>query len=292
MDELKEFLDQFDVQEVKTAQEMLRLPKDTQVDADKLLKYSVSYNYDSTKESQKIAEKMIVDELKKRLKVLGVDKLPSKYGSLVGLNILHPFVHGNPQFSQSVRLVWTGYFYLDFNPAILQSDNYYIRREQLDMILALKNNLDINTQQAINRPINDLVPYLNRRIGKTTLLLSWAFKQAQNHPDKSYEYIVPTCNQARMINKEFTNTYGTIDNLEITSKHHFYEKVAMSRLQPNLSAALRDCQIILDEVDTVPSRGVTFNSIGYSPVTNINLSQAHHTSDDKAIEIPLDIQDS
>jgi hypothetical protein len=294
MDELKKFLGQFNTHEVKTAQKMLRLPKDTQVDADKLLKCSVSYNYDpdEIKRSREIAEKLIIDELKKRLKVLGVDKLPCKYSSLIGLNILHPFVYGNIGIQQSVRLVWTGYFYLEFNPAILRSDNYCIQEEQLDMLVALKNNLDLNSQQATNRPINDLVPYLNHQIGKTTLLLNWAFKQAQKNPDKLYEYVVPTRNQAKRLSKDFTNTHATANNLRIVSESQFYETIAMSSPQPNPNAVLRDCQIILDEVDTLPSWGVTFNSVGYSPVTSINLSQAHYDNHYRSIEIPLDIQDS
>ena len=292
MDELKNFLDQFDVQEVKTSQEMLRLPKDTQVDADKLLKYSVSYNYDPNKvaESQKVAEKLIIDELKKRLKVLGVDKLPSKYRSLIGLNILHPFIYDNIGIQQPVRLVWTGYFYLEFNPAILRSDNYYInyyiRREQLDTMLALKGNLTSLYTGHPQGAVVDIVPFLNRQIGKTTMLIDWAIKQAKCHPEVQYIYIVPThLQKSPIINK--------IKKLVSLSENSNLVVVAGVKEAEDVcdSEQYNDVNFIVDELQGDLSDYLP-NEAGYTTTGNIDFSKAHYTSEDKAIEIPLDIQDS
>lgn len=288
MDELKNFLDQFDVQEVKTPQEMLRLPKGTQVDADKLLKYSVSYNYDPNKvaESQRAAERLIIDELKKRLKVLGVDKLPNKYKSLIGMNILHPFIYDNIGIQQSVRLVWTGYFYLEFNPAILRSDNYYIRREQLDTMLALKGSLTSLYTEHPQGPLIDIVPFLNRQIGKTTMLINWAIKQAKCRPKVQYIYVVPTHLQKKHIINKIKKLVSLPENSNLVV-------VAGAKEADNICdyKQYNDVNFIVDELQGDLSDYLP-NEVGYTAISNIDFSKVRYTSNDKAIEIPLDIQDS
>lgn len=290
MDELKKFLDQFDTQEVKTEQEMLRLPAGTKITGDKPLKYSISYDYDpnNIEESRNRAEQVIIKELKKRLKALKVDMLPVKYATLIGLNILHPFVYGNIGIQQPVRLVWEGYFYLEFNPAILVKNNYSLQREQLNMLLALKDNLNNSLILRPNRPLLDIVPYLNRKIGKTTLLLNWVISQATSNQGTQYTYVVPPYQRKKVIEDKVKSRLGSMpDNFEVISTSTLFNNITIKHDYGGHQLVLDGIQAntsLIKNLITIDELNIS----GYQRVTEIDLSQARYTRDYKAIEIPLE----
>jgi hypothetical protein len=118
------------------------------------------------------------------------------------------------------------------------------------------------------------------------MLIDWAIKQAKCHPEVQYIYIVPTHLQKKYIINKIKKLVSLPDNSNLVV-------VAGVKEAENVcdSKQYNDVNFIVDELQGNLSDYLP-NEAGYTSLSNLDFSKAHYTSDDKAIEIPLDIQNS
>lgn len=252
MDKLNEFLGKFDTKRVTSIQEMLRLSPEDKVDNYSLFKYSWAYDLNPESNWKEKAEKNIIKFLMSK-----INKLNISDNDFIGINILNDFIKPEiaQNFKSSVKLIFTAYVYPKYSPRIISNNDYATRQIQIETFNKLINCLK---QKNI---LVDLIPAINRRIGKTTLIINQAkkdlgFNSSDNPTIKiitKLYYIAKTLNRTKLKNS----------GIKAISVSEFNDACNLKTISPNTYYFIDDVPIEMFSNQDYNNRIIG----GYIPVT-------------------------